>query len=414
MDRIKKVAAREVFNSRGCPTIEVDVITDSGRIGRAMAPSGASKGVLEACELLDEDKSRLFGKGVLRAVGNVQKVISPALIGKSVAAQSEIDNLLIQLDGTSNKSVLGANALTAVSLAVAKANAEVSELPLCRVFCALLGGEKHFVPPVPMLNVINGGMHADNRLAIQEFMICPVGYSTFRERMEKSAEVFHDLKVLLKRCGKSINVGDEGGFAPDLSSTEEALELLREAIGDNKENIKIALDAAASTFCEDGKYNIDGVSRTAGEMIGFYESIVEKYDIISIEDPLSETDWDSWKLMTGKLSSKLNIVGDDIFVTDSLMLKKGIKNGVANAVLVKVNQVGTVTETIDTIKLAKQNGYKVIISHRSGETEDVSIAHLAVACGESTFLKSGALSRSERVAKYNEVLRLEEMFTRDV
>ncbi|QHD65389.1 phosphopyruvate hydratase [Neorickettsia findlayensis] len=412
MHRIQKIKAREIFNSRGWPTIEVEVTTSCGKVGCAIAPSGASKGVLEACELLDDDKERLSGRGVLRAIENVHKIIAPALIGKSVAAQTEIDSLLIQLDGTRNKSVLGANTITAVSLAVAKANASVRSVPLCTVFHNLLTSETEdfvYVPPVPMLNVINGGLHADNMLAIQEFMICPVGCHSFRESMEKAAEVFHRLKVLLKQYGKSTNVGDEGGFAPDLSSTEETLGLLSEAIGDDGECIKIALDAASSTFYKDGKYSIDGKLLNVNEMIDFYTAIIERYNIISIEDPLQESDWDSWQLITKKLSDKIYIVGDDIFVTNPKMIERGIRTGVANAVLVKINQVGTVTETIEGIKLARKAGYKVVISHRSGETEDVSIAHLAVACG-GAFLKAGSLSRSERVAKYNEVLRLEEVF----
>ncbi|ABD46044.1 phosphopyruvate hydratase [Neorickettsia sennetsu] len=412
MQQIQKVKAREIFNSRGWPTIEVEVTTSCGRVGCAIAPSGASKGVLEACELLDGDKARLSGRGVLRAVENVHTIIAPALMGKSVAAQAEIDSLLIQLDGTTNKSVLGANAIVAVSLAVAKANASVRGVPLCIVFHNLLtseGDDFVYVPPVPMLNVINGGVHADNRLAIQEFMICPVGRRSFRESMEKAADVFHRLKGLLKQYGKSTNVGDEGGFAPDLSSTEETLGLLSEAIGDSKESVKIALDAASSTFYKDGKYSIDGKLLNVNEMVDFYAAIIEKYDIVSIEDPLYESDWESWQVMTRKLSDKIHIVGDDIFVTNPKIIKKGIKTGVANAVLVKINQVGTVTETIESIKLARKAGYKVVISHRSGETEDLSIAHLAVACG-GAFLKAGSLSRSERVAKYNEVLRLEEVF----
>ncbi|AHX11627.1 phosphopyruvate hydratase [Neorickettsia helminthoeca str. Oregon] len=411
---IREIKAREVFNSRGCPALEVEVITSDGRIGRAIAPSGASKGSLEACELIDCDEGRLAGRGLLKAIVNIRDVIAPALEGKSIEDQSAIDQLMIELDGTPNKSRLGGNALTAVSLAVSKAHAKVMEVPLCSLFNSLICGGKGdftYYPPTPMLNVINGGMHADNRLAIQEFMICPVGLPTFRESMEKAAEIFHRLKCLLQQHGKSINVGDEGGFAPDLSNTEEVLVLIREAIANDAEYVKIALDAAASTFFENGAYNIDGKVMDTDGIIAFYSGVAAKYGIISIEDPVSESDWQAWQKVTSKLSEKMNIVGDDVFATNSEILSRGIADGVANAVLIKINQIGTITETVKTIKLAQENGYKVVISHRSGETEDVSIAHLAVACGGGTFLKAGSLSRSERVAKYNEVLRIEEMLS---
>ncbi len=407
MAKIKKINAREILDSRGNPTLEVDVILDNGALGRAAVPSGASTGDKEALELRDGDKSRYLGKGVLKAVNNVNGEIFSKIKGLP-ADYKKIDKVLLELDGTENKSRLGANAILGVSLAVTKAAAASNKLPLYKY----LGKDKKWVLPVPLMNILNGGMHADNKLDIQEFMIVPLGASKFSEALRWAAEVFHNLKSLLKSQGLNTSVGDEGGFAPQLASNEEALSLILEAIKragyKPGEDIALALDCAASSFCKSGGgYQFEGSPKTSGELIALYESWVGKYPIISIEDGLGEHDWPGWQKLTQMLGAKIQLVGDDIFVTNPKILKKGIAERVANAILIKLNQIGTLSETLEAINIARRNKYKAIISHRSGETEDTTIAHLAVAvaCGQ---IKTGSLSRTDRICKYNELLRIEE------
>ncbi|MBU2514373.1 phosphopyruvate hydratase [bacterium] len=407
---IETIQAREILDSRGNPTVEVDVILTSGVVGRAAVPSGASTGAHEAIELRDGDKARYMGKGVTKAVENVNEIIAPEIEGMIVSEQPEIDQQLILLDGTENKSKLGANAILGVSLACAKAAAEIHGMPLYRY----LGGSNAKELPVPMMNILNGGSHADNNVDIQEFMIMPVGARSFRESLRCGAEVFHALKSVLKGKGLNTAVGDEGGFAPNLGSNEEALQVIISAIEKAGykpgEDVKIAIDAASSEFYKDGKYILAAEAKpekSAVELIEFYADLVNRYPIISIEDGLAEDDWDAWKLMTDKFKNRIQIVGDDLFVTDPKRLKKGIDGGIGNSILIKVNQIGTLTETFDTIELAKRAGYTCVISHRSGETEDSTIADIAVATNSGQ-IKTGSLSRSDRVAKYNQLLRIEE------
>ncbi|MEY4791606.1 MAG: hypothetical protein RIT34_413 [Bacteroidota bacterium] len=411
MSLIASIFARQILDSRGNPTIEVDVITENGILGRAAVPSGASTGVHEAVELRDNDKSIYMGKGVLKAVQHVNTVIEEALVGMDVFEQKKIDYLLLELDGTENKSNLGANAILGTSLAVAKAAAQEAGLSLYQY----IGGVGAVTMPVPMMNILNGGSHADNLIDIQEFMVMPFGAKSFSEGLRWGTEVFHHLKAVLKAKGMSTNVGDEGGFAPSLGSNEEAIQVVMEAI--EKAGFKpgvdmyIALDAASSEFynAEKGKYIFEstGEERSSAEMVEFWASWCEKYPIISIEDGLAEDDWDGWKLATEKLGSKVQLVGDDLFVTNTKRLQQGISKGIANSILVKVNQIGTLTETIEAVNLATRNGYTSVMSHRSGETEDNTIADLAVAlnCGQ---IKTGSASRSDRMSKYNQLLRIEE------
>jgi len=409
MTIIDEVRAREILDSRGNPTVEVDVMLESGVVGRAAVPSGASTGTYEAVELRDSDPGRYLGKGVQRAVENVNEVIAPEVVGLDALDQAQIDRLLISLDGQPNKGRLGANAVLGVSLAVARAASLALGLPLYRY----LGGTNARCLPVPMMNVINGGRHADNNLDLQEFMLVPAGAPNFREALRWGTEVFHQLKAILRQRGLATAVGDEGGFAPNLATTEEALSLLVEAIEKAGykpgEQVYLAMDPAASEIYRDGKYVFagEGVTRTSGEMIDYYASLVEKYPIISIEDGLAEDDWEGWREMTARLGGRIQLVGDDIFVTNPEKLGRGIQTGVANAILIKVNQIGTLTETLDTMDLAVRSGYARVISHRSGETEDTTIADLAVAANTGQ-IKTGAPSRSERVAKYNQLLRIEE------
>jgi len=408
--RIESVFAREVLDSRGFPTVQADVILDNGMVGRATAPSGASTGKREASELRDGDVKRYLGKGVLRAVHNVRGEIARALSGQDPTQQKALDQTMIELDGTANKGRLGANAIVAVSMAVARAGALASGLPLYRY----LGGEDAVVLPVPQMNVINGGRHAENSLDMQEFMIVPHGAGSFSEALRMGAETFQKLKEILKRKGYSVGVGDEGGVAPELHSGEEAITIILEAIqhagyraGDG---IAIALDPAASEFYEDGHYLFkkgDQQRRTSEAMVSLYSTWVSKFPIVSIEDGLAEDDWSGWHALTGALGSRVQLVGDDIFVTDPVLIQKGIDQGVANAVLIKVNQIGTVTETLDAIARARRANYRVVISHRSGETEDPFIADLAVAVNAGQ-IKTGSLCRSERIAKYNRLLEIEE------
>ncbi|MEI8173168.1 MAG: phosphopyruvate hydratase [Deltaproteobacteria bacterium] len=410
MTEIINVYAREILDSRGNPTVEAEVTLFSGITGRASVPSGASTGEHEMLELRDGDKKRFMGRGVQKAVENVIHKIGPEIIGMDGLAQREIDYAMITLDGTENKGSLGANAILGVSLACAKAAAETMELPLYRY----IGGVMAKDIPVPMMNILNGGQHADNNVDIQEFMIMPAGAGSFKEALRMSAEVFHTLKSVLKSKGYNTAVGDEGGFAPNLKSNEEALVFIMDAIEKAGykpgKDIYIALDPAASTFYEGGKYILAAEKKpqkTAEEMVKFYSALVKRYPIISIEDGLAEDDWDGWKILTDALGDKIQIVGDDIFVTNKKRLEKGISLGVANSILIKLNQIGTLTETLETIQRAKEAGYTTVISHRSGETEDTCMADVAVAanCGQ---IKSGSLSRSERLAKYNQILRIEE------
>lgn len=409
---ITDVYAREILDSRGNPTVEVEVVLESGEMGRAAVPSGASTGIYEAVELRDGDKGRYLGKGVQKAIENVNEIIAPELEGMNVFDQVGIDNLLIELDGTDNKGKLGANAILGVSMAVAKAAAEELGLPLFQY----VGGVNAKVLPVPMMNIINGGEHADNNVDIQEFMVMPVGADSWAEALRMGAEIFHSLKSVLKGKGLNTAVGDEGGFAPNLGSNEEALSSIVEAIEKAGykpgEEIMIAMDAAASSFYskEKGKYVLAGEGKelTSEEMVAFYEDMVSKYPIISIEDGLDENDWDGFKLMTEKLGSKIQIVGDDLFVTNTKKLEEGIQKGIANSILIKLNQIGTITETLDAIEMAKRAGYTAVISHRSGETEDTTIADLVVAVNAGQ-IKTGAPSRTDRVAKYNQLIRIEEM-----
>ncbi len=412
--RIVKVLGREVLDSRGNPTVEVDVVTESGAFGRAAVPSGASTGENEALELRDGDKSRYLGKGVLKAVENINNVIAPELIGMDVTKQADIDAILIELDGTKTKSKLGANAMLGVSLAAAKAAADYEGLPLYRY----IGGTNTYVLPVPMMNIINGGSHSDAPIAFQEFMIRPVGATSFREGLRMGAEVFHALKSVLHSKGLSTAVGDEGGFAPNLSGgTEEALESILTAVVKAGykpgTDVTIALDCAASEFYKDGIYDYSlfegekGKKRTSAEQAVYLEELISKYPIDSIEDGMDEGDWDGWKVLTDKIGDRCQLVGDDLFVTNVEYLEKGIKLGCANSILVKVNQIGTLTETLAAIEMAHRAGYTSVTSHRSGETEDATIADIAVATNAGQ-IKTGSLSRSDRTAKYNQLLRIEE------
>ncbi|MDD2703335.1 MAG: phosphopyruvate hydratase [Candidatus Omnitrophica bacterium] len=406
MAKIKKVIGRQIIDSRGNPTVEVDIILSNGIIGRAAVPSGASTGDNEALELRDGDKTRYLGKGVSKAVTNVNTVIASRIKGMEPDFE-KIDSLLIKMDGTENKSVLGANAILGVSMAAAKAAAISGKLPLYR----FLGGEKARILPVPMMNILNGGMHADNNLDIQEFMIMPHGALTFSEALRMAIEVFHNLKSILKSKGLATSVGDEGGFAPNLKANQEALDLIIEAIKKSGyepgKNVSLALDCAASSFYQDGTYSFEGTRKGSSDMIAIYQRWLAQYPIFSIEDGLSEHDHAGWQEMTGKLGTKLQLVGDDIFVTNPGIFKKGIAEGIGNAILIKVNQIGSLSETLKTIGIAQRNKYKAVISHRSGETEDTTIAHLAVACGCGQ-IKTGSLSRTDRICKYNELLRIEE------
>ncbi|ASS87043.1 phosphopyruvate hydratase [Geobacillus stearothermophilus] len=411
MSAIIDVYAREVLDSRGNPTVEVEVYTEEGGFGRALVPSGASTGEYEAVELRDGDKNRYLGKGVLKAVENVNEVIAPEIIGLEVTDQVAIDRALIELDGTENKSKLGANAILGVSLAVARAAADELGLPLYQY----LGGFNAKTLPVPMMNILNGGAHADNNVDIQEFMIMPVGAESFREALRMGAEIFHSLKAVLKSKGYNTAVGDEGGFAPNLKSNEEALQTIIEAIEKAGykpgEQVMLAMDVASSELYnkEDGKYHLEGegVVKTSEEMVAWYEELVSKYPIISIEDGLDENDWEGHKLLTERLGKKVQLVGDDLFVTNTKKLAEGIEKGVGNSILIKVNQIGTLTETFDAIEMAKRAGYTAVVSHRSGETEDSTIADIAVATNAGQ-IKTGAPSRTDRVAKYNQLLRIED------
>ena len=412
MPFIADVYAREVLDSRGNPTIEVEVYTESGAYGRAMVPSGASTGEHEAVELRDGDKKRYLGKGVLKAVENVNEVIAPEIIGLDVTQQAYIDQLMIDLDGTPNKAKLGANAILGVSMAVARAAADFSGLPLY----LYLGGFNAKELPVPMMNIINGGSHADNNVDFQEFMIMPVGFNSFSDALRCGAEVFHSLKKVLSGKGYNTAVGDEGGFAPNLKSNEEAVTVILEAIEaagyKPGSQVKLAMDVASSEFYnkQTGKYVLageGGKELTSQELVAFYKDLVTKYPIVSIEDGLDENDWEGWKMMTDELGSLVQLVGDDFFVTNTERLSKGIEQGIANSILIKVNQIGTLTETFNAVEMAKRAGYTSVLSHRSGETEDSTIADIAVAtnCGQ---IKTGSLSRTDRIAKYNQLLRIED------
>lgn len=407
MTKITAIKAREILDSRGFPTLEAEVFLSDNSFGLAAVPSGASTGSLEACELRDGDATRFLGKGVEKAVANVKTKIAQKLIGLDASAQKEIDDLMIVLDGSKNKSNLGANAILAVSLAVAKAAAMSKKQPLFQY----LGGEKAVTLPVPMMNIINGGAHADNKIDIQEFMVMPVGAASIKDAIRMGAEIFQHLKSLLKKDGHNTNVGDEGGFAPNLNSAKEALDYIAKAT--EKAGYKLgvdvvlALDCAASEFYHDGKYHLEGKILSSQEIVNYYKNLVDNYPIFSIEDAMSEHDHQGWALATKELGAKIQLVGDDLFVTNPEILKQGISDGLANAVLIKVNQIGTLSETLQTIEIAKAAGYNNILSHRSGETEDTTIAHIAVAtnCGQ---IKTGSLCRSDRTAKYNELIRIEE------
>ena len=407
---ITDVYAREIMDSRGNPTVEVEVYLEDGTIGRAAVPSGASTGQFEAVELRDSESPRYLGKGVLQAVANVNDIIGPAILGFDASEQVAIDGVMIELDGTPNKAKLGANAILGVSMAVARAAAESYDLPLFQY----LGGTNAKELPVPMMNILNGGAHADNNVDIQEFMIMPIGASSFMEALRYCAEVYHTLKGVLKAKGLATGVGDEGGFAPNLGSNEEALQVITEAIEKAGlvvgKDIVFAIDAASSEFYKDGKYYLagEGKVKTAAEMVEYYAELCEKYPIYSIEDGLAEEDWEGWKLLTERLGKTVQLVGDDLFVTNTERLSRGIKEDTANAILIKVNQIGTLTETFDAIEMAKRAGYTAVISHRSGETEDSTIADIAVAVNAGQ-IKTGAPARSERVAKYNQLLRIEDM-----
>ncbi|GAB3880921.1 phosphopyruvate hydratase [Terrabacter terrigena] len=407
MASIEEIGAREILDSRGNPTVEVEIRLDDGTFARAAVPSGASTGAFEASERRDGDKGRYLGKGVEQAVDAVIEEINPRLVGFDASEQRLIDAEMLALDGSANKETLGANAILGVSLAVAHAAAESAGLPLFRY----VGGPNAHVLPVPMMNILNGGSHADSNVDIQEFMIAPVGAPTFREALRWGTEVYHALKKVLSERGLATGLGDEGGFAPDLESNRAALDLILEAIKaagyEPGRDIALALDVAASEFFKDGSYAFEGASKSADEMVAYYAELVDAYPLVSIEDPLNEEDWDGWKSMTDLLGTKVQLVGDDLFVTNPERLGRGISTNTANALLVKVNQIGTLTETLDAVTLAQTNGYRCMMSHRSGETEDVTIADLAVAtnCGQ---IKTGAPARSERVAKYNQLLRIEE------
>jgi enolase len=407
---IKKILAREILDSRGNPTISTQVILESEFIGKALVPSGASTGAHEALELRDGDATRYLGRGVLKAVRNVNDIIAPKILGLDATAQEEIDNIMLQLDGTPSKEHLGANAILSVSMAIANASARALGKPLY----SYLGHSEKFTLPTPMINILNGGSHADNNMDIQEFMIVPAGSPTFREAIRAAAEVFHNLKKNLKKRGLNTSVGDEGGFAPNLKSNDEALDLIMESIQDAGytpgKDIFLALDVAASEFFTDNTYvfkKSDGSQKSTQEMLSFYADLIEKYPIISIEDAFDEDDWDSWKVMTEKFGERIQLVGDDLFVTNQKRFQKGVEEGITNSILIKLNQIGTLTETIQTVRYAQENGYTTVISHRSGETEDTFIADLSVAL-DAGQIKTGSLSRSERVAKYNRLLEIEE------
>lgn len=416
MSFIADVFARQILDSRGNPTVEVDVITDNGALGRAAVPSGASTGIHEAVELRDGDKKVYMGKGVLKAVKNVNEVIAEHLIGWDVTDQVGIDRIMLELDGTENKSKLGANAILAVSLAVAKAAAEEVGLPLYRY----IGGVNATVLPCPMMNILNGGVHADNKIDYQEYMVVPHGAKTFSEALRWGTEIFHHLKDVLKKKGYSTNVGDEGGFAPDIQSNEEAIEIVIEAIKaagyKPGKDVSIALDAASSEmYQKNGKYKFyksSGKELTSDQMVEYWKEWTTKYPIVSIEDGMAEEDWKGWKKLTDAIGDKVQLVGDDLFVTNSKILKKGIETGTANSILIKVNQIGSLTETIQAVQMAQHAGYTTVMSHRSGETEDATIADLAVAlnCGQ---IKTGSASRSDRMAKYNQLIRIEEQLDTD-
>jgi enolase 1/2/3 len=407
MATIEAIVAREILDSRGNPTVEVEVGLDDGTVGRAAVPSGASTGAFEAIELRDGDKGRYLGKGVEKAVSNVEDKIADELIGYEASEQRLIDQKMLDLDGTADKSELGANAILGVSLAVAKAAALSAELPLFRY----VGGPNASVLPVPMMNILNGGAHADSNVDVQEFMIAPIGAPTFREALRTGAEVYHALKSVLKKKGLSTGLGDEGGFAPNLSANAAALDLIAEAVKAAGftlgSDIVLAMDVAATEFHKDGAYVFEGSPKSTDEMIAYYAKLADEYPIVSIEDPLSEEDWAGWSAMTAQLGNKVQIVGDDLFVTNPTRIGRGIAESAANAVLVKVNQIGSLTETLDAVDLAHRAGFKTMMSHRSGETEDVTIADLAVAVGSGQ-IKTGAPARSDRVAKYNQLLRIEE------
>ncbi|MBN8675889.1 MAG: phosphopyruvate hydratase [Chitinophagales bacterium] len=413
MSYISEIFARQILDSRGNPTVEVDVITDEGALGRAAVPSGASTGIHEAVELRDNDKKKYVGKGVLKAVSNVNKSIAPALLGYDVADQTGIDEMMIQLDGTPNKGKLGANAILAVSMAVAKAAAEEASLPLYRY----IGGTNAKTLPIPMMNILNGGAHADNKIDFQEFMVMPIGAPDFSEGLRWGVEIFHSLKSVLKKKGFSTNVGDEGGFAPNIQSNEEAIEIVLTAIEaagyKAGTQVKIAMDAANSELWDSKKkkyvfHKSSGKEMSSEQLAKYWESWVKKYPICSIEDGMAEDDWAGWKMLTEAVGDKCQLVGDDLFVTNVTRLQQGIDKSIGNALLVKVNQIGTVTETINAVTLAQHNGYNTIMSHRSGETEDTTIADLAVAlnCGQ---IKTGSASRTDRMAKYNQLIRIEEL-----
>jgi enolase len=410
MSNVISVHGRQILDSRGNPTVEVEAVLETGASGRAQVPSGASTGEKEAIELRDGDKKHFLGKGVTKAVANINNVIQKKIIGMESYEQRAVDYAMIELDGTKNKSQLGANAILGVSLAIAKASALELDLPLYRY----LGGCNAHLLPVPMMNILNGGAHADNNVDIQEFMIMPLGAGTFSQALQMGAEVFHNLKSVLKAKGYNTAVGDEGGFAPNLGSNAEAMELIVQAIEkagySAGEDICLAIDSAASSFYKDGSYSMTAESnpiKTSDEMIDFYEDLVNRYPVVSIEDGLDENDWDGWKRLTERLGSRIQIVGDDIFVTNPEILKRGIEEKVANSVLIKLNQIGTVTETLDAIEMATRASYTAVVSHRSGETEDTTIADLVVACNTGQ-IKTGSVSRTDRVAKYNQLLRIED------
>ena len=406
---IQAVHPREILDSRGNPTVEVDVVLECGSIGRAAVPSGASTGSFEALELRDKDKKRYLGKGVLTALQNVREKIAPAVRGKDALEQGELDRILLELDGTENKGKLGANAMLGVSIAVARAAASALGLPLYRY----LGGVNACLLPVPMMNILNGGKHADNNVDVQEFMILPVGGRNFRDSLRIGTEVYHHLKKVLNEMGLSTAVGDEGGFAPNLTSNEDSLQIIVKAIEaagyTPGEDVVLALDVAATELYENGVYQLrgEGLEMTSEKLIAYYDNLLSRYPIVSIEDGLAEEDWEGWREMTVALGHRVQLVGDDNFVTNPVRLQRGIEEGIANSILIKMNQIGTVTETLETIKLALTNGYSCVISHRSGETEDTALADLAVAVNAG-FVKTGAPARSERVAKYNRLLRIEE------
>ena len=413
MAKISRIVGREILDSRGNPTVEADVYLDSGEMGRAAAPSGASTGSREALELRDADTSRYLGKGVTKAVAAINDVIAPALIDKDPMAQSDIDDIMLQLDGTENKETLGANAILAVSLAVAKAAAANKKVALYEHIADLNGTPGEYSMPVPMMNIINGGEHADNNVDIQEFMVQPVGAASFKEALRMGAEIFHALKKVLSAKGLSTAVGDEGGFAPNLSSNAEALAVIVQAVENAgykmNEDVTLALDCAASEFYKDGSYVLSGEDkRFNSEEFGDYlADLANQYPIVSIEDGLDESDWDGWASLTNKIGEKVQLVGDDLFVTNTKILKRGIDNNIGNSILIKFNQIGSLTETLNAIKMAKDAGFTAVISHRSGETEDATIADLAVGTAAGQ-IKTGSLCRSDRVAKYNQLLRIEE------